>query len=104
MVSTSPPSHNDDPSSRYSFDQPAPDQQVFGARTTPQNQPYLIPSNRSAEQATVGDEIVDMVDDTFGISNRLIGCSLSLVTLPFRLLWRVIEAEVTVCSLPEHRG
>jgi hypothetical protein len=85
---STPPPNNDNPSSRFSFENQPPNQ----PNVPPQNQqPYPAYGYRE-EPETFKDQVLEEVDDALGCSNRLIGCSLSLVTLPFRLVWRVIQA------------
>jgi hypothetical protein len=87
-----PPPNNDDPSSRFSFDDPQPKQQAFGVNIPPQNQP---PRRRffdaKQERESVREQIVDEVGDALGIADRLFGCSFWLLTLPFRVVWKVIR-------------
>ena len=85
------PPNNDDPSSRFSFDDSPQGQANLGASANPQQQ-RRPDRNRQVEGETLGDQIVDEVDDALGCSNRLIGCSFWLLTLPFRVVWKVIQA------------
>jgi hypothetical protein len=88
------PPQNDDPSSRFSFDDPAPGQASFGANVPAQNQQRHNPYAHGyrEEPDSFKDVVLDEVDDALGITNRLLGCSWWLLTLPFRLIWKVIEA------------
>jgi hypothetical protein len=48
------------------------------------------PKARNDSEESLGDQIIEEVDDALGISNRLLGCSLWLLTLPFRLIGKLI--------------
>ncbi|KXK23618.1 MAG: hypothetical protein UZ15_CFX003000567 [Chloroflexi bacterium OLB15] len=88
----SPPNNNDP----YPFDfdsSSAPPPPQTG--TTPFQ---ANPANKSAhyyghysDEPSVKADIVDEIDDALGISDRMFGCGWSLLTLPFRLVWSVIE-------------
>lgn len=86
-MASSPPSNPNDPSARFSFDDVPPQPPVFGVSGTPY-QPQR--QNTSDDTESLGDDIVEAVDDTLGISNRLIGCSIWLFLLPFRIIWKII--------------
>lgn len=84
---TAQPPDADNPSQRYSFENQPPNQ----ANVPQSQQPYKA-YGYQGEPETFKDQVLEEVDDAMGCSERLIGCSISLVTLPFRLVWKVIEA------------
>ena len=86
-MTAAPPPNDDNPSSRFSFENQPPNQ----AKVPPQNQQPYKAYGDQGEPETFKDQVVDEVDDALGCSNRLIGCSISLATLPFRLVWKVIQ-------------
>lgn len=70
-----PPPENNDPYP-YSFDnqQPPP----------PHRQTY-------EEDESVGEAILDEIDEGFNISGKLSGCGWSIVALPLRIIGDIIE-------------
>jgi hypothetical protein len=43
------------------------------------------------EDESVGQAILDEVDDAFGISDKAFGCARTLLFLPFRIIWKLID-------------
>lgn len=78
---SAPPPNHDNPSSRFAFE----DSQRPRQKRKRKNRD-------SYEGETIAEQVLWEVDDALGCSNRLFGCVLSLITLPFRLVWNVIEA------------
>lgn len=90
------PPNNDDPSSRFSFDDQPPRQQPFGVNIPPQNaqverRTFFNPG-KNDQTGSLREDIIEEVDDALGITDRLLGCSWWMLTLPFRLVWKVIQA------------
>jgi hypothetical protein len=44
------------------------------------------------EDETVGEAILDEVDDAFGLAEKATGCIWALIKLPFRIVWKLIDA------------
>lgn len=44
---------------------------------------------RTEEDESVGDLLIDEIDETFNISGRLLGCAWTLISLPFRFIGRL---------------
>ena len=79
------PPDNNDPYP-YSFDdsqQPAP------RRTQPPPQQPQRRRKNEEEDESVGEEILDEIDDALGISNRVFGCGWWLLTLPIRMISKI---------------
>jgi hypothetical protein len=93
-MSTPPPSP-DDPSSRYSFDDPPRQQQpqqTYNNPTAWEENPLIYNHPRyNPQDFSVQEEVIDAVDDTFGISNRLLGCAWWSITLPFRMIGKIFD-------------
>jgi|GEM_PF-3543836 hypothetical protein len=89
---STPPSSPDDPSNRYTFDDPSRQQQPQQPYPPPQDNPLIYNHPRyNPQNFSIQEEVIDAVDDTFGISNRLLGCAWWSITLPFRLIGKVFE-------------
>lgn len=89
-MSVPPPQDNNDPSSRYSFDYSTPN--PYGPtdfQQQPMN-PYRPTTHVDTDTESVGDVLLDELDEGLGITERAIGCSWWLFTLPFRLVWKII--------------
>ncbi|MBE2184694.1 MAG: hypothetical protein IAE89_14790 [Anaerolineae bacterium] len=89
---SAPPPNNNDP---YPFDFDS-----ASSQSPPLTPPPFEanPANKSAyyyghyyEEPSVKADIADEIDDALGISDKLLGCSWWLLTLPFRLIWNLIE-------------
>jgi hypothetical protein len=55
----------------------------------PPRQPQRTRRNTYEEDESVKEEIIEEIDDALGISNRIMGCGWSLITLPFRFIGKI---------------
>lgn len=59
--------------------------------------PMSQPKRRYTEDdEPAGEAILSEVDDAFGITEKAAGCIWALVKLPFRLIWKLIDAITDV--------
>ncbi len=78
---------------------PSNDPYPFDFDSVPSQPPSSIEANSTRSHGashydadvSIVEGIADEIDDALGISDKLIGCSWWLLTLPFRLIWNLIE-------------
>jgi hypothetical protein len=68
----------------------------FGQQPSQPSEAYPMaqppPKRRQVEEdESVGEAILEEIDDSLGISEKAFGCAKTLLFLPFRIVWKLID-------------
>jgi hypothetical protein len=47
---------------------------------------------QTEEDESVGEALLDEIDDSLGLTAKAAGCIWALIRLPFRIIWKLIDA------------